>query len=500
VNIPNGPSLERERAILDIVRAGKHDPITWCPVRVDARGHSATIYVTSDALKIGGVRYGVSAYTQQLIADLLDASLPTSKVCDVSFDHADVRVPPCLQKADALMGTTAVMEAYSRQVDEKIAGRTGLARVVCKDWILNDRILAQPGCAANYGFYDARAPYTSHSGHRMWQTVGTRHGAGSATVLGHSDYSQCMTFVRNDMLVDGQPMRFADVLGHAEFAWLISEDGVMRVRRMPGVPHESAATAAEPPPVSTPIGNIITPVLRRGSSGLAVSRWQTVLGVTADGSFGPKTEAATKAWQAAHGLTADGIVGAKSWASAASPVTVVAPVAVLAGYPVILAKNFHRGRTSPVRAIVLHSTESSSGPGSARAVAAWFAGAQAPMASSHFVVDSSATIRCVADEDVAFAAPGLNDDGIQIEICGRANYRASEWPVATVSRVADLVAELLKKYSLPADVLMAAVLVAGKRGITTHLEVSRAYKRSTHTDPGPGWPMAEMLKMVAARA
>jgi hypothetical protein len=42
--------------------------------------------------------------------------------------------------------------------------------------------------------------------------------------------------------------------------------------------------------------------------------------------------------------------------------------------------------------------------------------------------------------------------------------------------------------------------VAGKRGITTHLEVSRAYKRSTHTDPGPGWPMAEMLKMVAARA
>ena len=54
--------------------------------------------------------------------------------------------------------------------------------------------------------------------------------------------------------------------------------------------------------------------LRKGSKGEAVATLQKALGLTADGDFGPGTEAAVKAWQAKEGLTADGIVGPKSWA------------------------------------------------------------------------------------------------------------------------------------------------------------------------------------------
>jgi peptidoglycan hydrolase-like protein with peptidoglycan-binding domain len=42
---------------------------------------------------------------------------------------------------------------------------------------------------------------------------------------------------------------------------------------------------------------------------------QAVLGVSADGDFGPGTERAVKAWQAKNGLTADGIVGPKTLAA-----------------------------------------------------------------------------------------------------------------------------------------------------------------------------------------
>jgi hypothetical protein len=56
------------------------------------------------------------------------------------------------------------------------------------------------------------------------------------------------------------------------------------------------------------------PVLKRGSTGPDVVALQNILGIEADGSFGPKTEAAVKAFQSFHGLIADGVVGPKTWA------------------------------------------------------------------------------------------------------------------------------------------------------------------------------------------
>ncbi len=56
-------------------------------------------------------------------------------------------------------------------------------------------------------------------------------------------------------------------------------------------------------------------VLRVGSKGELVKKMQAVLGVTADGDFGPGTERAVKAWQTSKGLTADGVVGPKTLAA-----------------------------------------------------------------------------------------------------------------------------------------------------------------------------------------
>jgi putative chitinase len=52
--------------------------------------------------------------------------------------------------------------------------------------------------------------------------------------------------------------------------------------------------------------------LRRGSKGEEVKKMQAALGLTADGDFGPGTEAALRKWQAANGLTADGVAGPKT--------------------------------------------------------------------------------------------------------------------------------------------------------------------------------------------
>lgn len=61
--------------------------------------------------------------------------------------------------------------------------------------------------------------------------------------------------------------------------------------------------------------------LRVGSSGADVQKWQMILGVKADGKFGPATDAATRAWQRAHGLTPDGVVGPQTWSAATGGAT-----------------------------------------------------------------------------------------------------------------------------------------------------------------------------------
>ena len=69
--------------------------------------------------------------------------------------------------------------------------------------------------------------------------------------------------------------------------------------------------------VSTHGGTAVTelalPVLRRGSRGGAVKSLQKLLGIDADGSFGPAAQAAVKAYQSKNDLPAHGIVDTPTW-------------------------------------------------------------------------------------------------------------------------------------------------------------------------------------------
>ncbi len=57
------------------------------------------------------------------------------------------------------------------------------------------------------------------------------------------------------------------------------------------------------------------PILRLGSKGDSVKKLQNLLGLTIDGNFGSKTEAAVKEFQHQSALVKDGIVGEKTWAT-----------------------------------------------------------------------------------------------------------------------------------------------------------------------------------------
>lgn len=58
------------------------------------------------------------------------------------------------------------------------------------------------------------------------------------------------------------------------------------------------------------------PTIKVGNKDRYVKMWQLFLGVTADGIFGNKTKASTKAYQVSADLFADGIVGKQTWVHA----------------------------------------------------------------------------------------------------------------------------------------------------------------------------------------
>lgn len=74
-------------------------------------------------------------------------------------------------------------------------------------------------------------------------------------------------------------------------------------------------------------GSEALPTLRQGSTGDDVVKWQKIIGVTADGQFGPATLTATKLWQQKEKLAADGVVGPATWAKALGTTIPVAKTA-----------------------------------------------------------------------------------------------------------------------------------------------------------------------------
>lgn len=171
-------------------------------------------------------------------------------------------------------------------------------------------------------------------------------------------------------------------------------------------------------------------------------------------------------------------------------------------YPFVESPHINRTGGRQIDLIVIHTMEMDEKGETAENCAQWFRNPAAKV-SAHYCVDNNSIVQCVKDENVAWAAPGANSDGLHIEHAGRAKQTGRDWSdaysTAMLERSAALAAELCTKHKIPVAWLYAPDLVAGKRGITTHDAVSKAFKRGTHWDPGTGFPVERYLGMIRAK-
>ena len=171
-------------------------------------------------------------------------------------------------------------------------------------------------------------------------------------------------------------------------------------------------------------------------------------------------------------------------------------------YPFVESPHVTKTGGRKIDLIVIHTMEMDEKGETAENCAQWFRNPAAKV-SAHYCVDANSIVQCVRDQDVGWHAPGANHDGIGIEHAGRAKQTGRDWSdaysEAMLERSAELVAKLCRTYKIPVAWLYAADLVAGKRGITTHDAVSKAFKRGSHWDPGTGFPIEHYLKLVRAK-
>ncbi len=550
LSLPRAPGAARIEAVLDAVRDG-HARVDW----VTLQSGPVEIEVSADALRVGdesdSVRIPVSAWVQQQIADLLDCVLPTGKICDLIWRHAEVRLAPRPQRVDDR--SPAAYLAHHNAVEQAVAGRQGLVAGAGKDWAISRGIFQRPKAATNYGWHvptlSALRRYTRVGDPANFKAV-TFASDGELWVVqpfkmahdhDHEDYSQKARLVRAACRVSGQASTIDAVLRDPALAQHLSHEGVLPGARMPAVPppnHRAVVSAVGP----RARGEVV--VLRRGHVGEDVKEWQRIIGIAPDaaGTFGPKTEAATRAWQESHGFPPTGAVTEQQReigrASAPDPDEAAPPLE--AGVDLwIPATNFTKASRKAVSWAILHSTENDIVPGMARRVATFFANqtkTQKGQSSSHYVIGPDQIVQCVEEPSVAWAAPGANALGIQLELVGRGgpklnkagekvapptNWEKEGRPV--LERAAPFVGRLCRRWSIPLTPILDAeeLLEREPPGITLHSVVTDAsllaFKRNlttsrfypsdpkrlpSHQDPGgpkgKRWPMDLFIELASA--
>jgi N-acetyl-anhydromuramyl-L-alanine amidase AmpD len=519
--LPENDYVLREMRLAEAIKSGDYIPIEWAPVNVSWNGKNGVIYVASDALMVGrinGVRVSATPRLAQEIADHLGYFLPTTHIADLIYKNAVMKIAPQTQGPPVYdyvhMHRTSRMLAHHDAVERAISGLSirGLVDNAGKHWVLTNHYAKHMSMCANYGWHHPSAPFVSASGIRVMQPLGFAHNAK------HVDYSQTIRLVHERMLVNGAERSITEVGANPDLCGLVSSEGPLKYWRIPAALAVDGKTDTIPaPPKQVVIAGVMKPgykrkdprYLQRGDYNDDVAAWQAFLGIKADRDFGPQTFEHTRSFQRRQGLLVDGIVGPKTLARANEILdereAVPAEERIVDSF--IQAKHYRAASRKPgdIKWIVIHTAEIAEKGTSAEAIGSYFATmSDGRVASAHFTVDTDSIVQSVKEKDIAYHAPGANLAGLGIEHAGYAKQTKEQWQddysMEMLKKSSRLTSKLCREWQIPMRWVDRNGLLRGEPGITTHNEVSQAFKKSTHYDPGPNFPMDGYIEMVKAYA
>lgn len=457
-------------------------------------GNADHLLVADDYFAIGEpddfVRIPLDAPTAQRIADHRGFLIPTQKIVQLTWAAATVKLSPRAKPSTGPMLSVEYFVEHNATIESQRQSRTGLIAGVKKDVVVTNRLLSQPHRVPICGWtgLDGKdiqplsliheAEYADYShGVRFVCPVVYLGGVGIPLEQAWADekYASRLSTAADrsrQVLDNGNPVTVNGVIQYIT-------DPVMRVTRLAYAGDLARMRVISVPPLPVPVPTTAHPP-----------------------STPPPKEKPTM-------ITGD-----------------------IPGVKLVQAPKCTRVTGTPrkIDLVVFHTAENPEKPTGAEATAAYFASLKRPWdngkgdpdASAHYSIDCDSIVQSVLEKDVAWAAPGANSVGIQLEHSGYARQTVLDWQdpfsAAMLDLSAHLTAGICQRHGIPVQWVDAEGLLAGERGITSHAEVSKACRlanerrltsssffnsknngataKTNHSDPGAGFDAPAYVALV----
>jgi len=230
--IRNLPLQEREAAVVKEILSGnvpafsrEMSPVTM-KQELDGQAYTLTFYATNDYLAVGSEQdyfyTPLTPGTAQLLADTLDCLLPTSKMVDLIYKAAALKLSPQPIAPSDTMTTVPVFWQHTDSIQSQFAARgqersqSTLVVGHKKDIIISNKIYSSDRS------FDRVVIYGWHKAvDDPIQPVYNGHGAR------YADYSHGVRLISNKALLNGDTVRVQDVLKDENLAPLLSDEAVI---------------------------------------------------------------------------------------------------------------------------------------------------------------------------------------------------------------------------------------------------------------------------------
>jgi hypothetical protein len=109
---------------------------------------------------------------------------------------------------------------------------------------------------------------------------------------------------------------------------------------------------------------------------------------------------------------------------------------------------------------------------------------------THLVIDAQGnTLRWARDGYTTWGTGGANTGSLQIEIIGYTSYTAAQWAAcrAGLKQTSKWIAYWSRTHNIP-------ISLSTEHGVCTHAMCSAAGYPTDHGDPGPNYPLSQVLR------